>query len=359
MGTIEATDPLPADGRSSESSAENEDERPFFTVGLTYNLKRGIKSDVEDIEAEYDSIDTVTAIKDAIEKLNCKVELLEADSSVLKKLQEKRIDIVFNIAEGIHGRGREAQIPAILNFLRIPFTGSDETTLYITLDKALTKRILSTYKIKTPAHILINGNEIKGTRNLKFPLIVKPNAEGSSKGIWDSAVVHNFEQLKSLVQKNRELYGQSMLVEEFICGREFTVAIVGNGSDTIVFPPMEIVYKDRNNRHNIYSYNVKKNYKQFVDYVCPAPIDKNIETRMMRIARKIYEILECKDFSRIDFRLSEEGEIFFIEINPLPGLAPGYSDFPMIAEFNGVDYGTVIKMVLNSGLRRYGMKPVL
>lgn len=344
MDLEEATDPLPR-------------LKNHYLVGLTYNLKKGIKSDVEDIEAEFDSIETVNAIKKALEKFNCKVELLEADSDVISKLYLKKPDIVFNIAEGFYGRGREAHIPALLNFLRIPFTGSDETTLCIALDKALTKRILSTHGIKTPKFQLVSHVE-EFNKKIDFPLIVKPNAEGSSKGISDFAIVHDIDELNSLIAKNCERYKQCMLVEEYIKGREFTVGIIGNGNEITVFPPMEIKYKKSDEKYNIYSYTVKRNYKEYVEYICPPLLEEKIMDKMIRTAKKIYEALECKDFSRIDFRLSPEGKIYFLEINPLPGLAPGYSDFPMIAEFCGVNYDELIKKILNSALKRYGMEPV-
>ena len=341
---MEAVDPLPGGHR--------------YNVGLTYNLKKGLKSDVEDIEAELDSFDTVNAIKEALEKLKCNVTLLEADESVIPNLLKARPDMVFNIAEGLNGRGREAHIPALLNFLGIPFTGSDETTLCIALDKTLTKRILSTYGINTPMYCLIKNPSEKLPVNMKFPVIVKPNAEGSSKGISDMAIVKNMEQLKGLIEKNYEMYKQPMLVEEYIKGREFTVAVIGNSDDAKVFPPMEIRFKRQEEQYSIYSYNVKKNYKEYIEYICPPMIDENILQKMVETARKVYECLDCRDFSRIDFRVSDEGEVHFIEINPLPGLAPGYSDFPMIMEFNGESYDNTIKMVLNSALRRYGMNTV-
>ena len=348
METLEKADPLP---------------KRRYVAGIAFNLKKGIVSEVEDIEAEYDSIETVLAIKGALEKAGCDVELLEADTGIFKKLIETKIDIVFNIAEGICGRGREAQVPAVLNFFRIPFTGSDETTLCIALDKALTKRILSTFKIKTPRYRLIDvektGNiTVSKNMGLKFPVIVKPNAEGSSKGISDFAVVCDTHELSRLVDENMGKYNQPMLVEEFIQGREFTVAVAGNGEDMVVFPPMEIKYKNADENRGIYSFNVKKNFKRHIEYECPAKIEKHIEEKMTGMARKICGVLKCKDFSRIDFRMSVDSEVYFIEINPLPGLAPGYSDYPMIAEFNGMDYDSLIKTVLNSALKRYGMTPV-
>jgi D-alanine-D-alanine ligase len=334
---------------------DNEAVPPPLVVGLTYNLKKGIQSEAEDIEAEYDSIDTVVAIKSALEQAGCRVELFEADTGIFEKLSTAKVDIIFNIAEGICGRGREAQIPAILNFFKIPFVGSDETTLCIALDKALSKRLLASYKIKTPKYQVIYDSSTRINRRLKFPLIIKPNAEGSSKGISDLAVVDDMKQLREAVERNFDIYKQPLLIEEYIPGREFTVGIVGNGKDTTVFTPMEIVYKDKECK-NIYSFNVKKNYKDFVEYVCPPSIEPELEKRLVDCSARIYELLECRDFSRIDFRLSDENEIFFIEINPLPGLAPGYSDYPMLAEFCNVDYNMIIKRILASALKRYGMK---
>lgn len=343
--------------------SKDESSHPL-RVGITYNLKKNAASDAAeeapDLEAEYDSIETVLAIKNALKSDSCQVELLEATEELPLKLRKHDIDIVFNIAEGIQGRGREAEIPAIMNFYKIPYTGSDETTLCLALDKALTKRVLATYHIRTPRYQVISKEQTKINSNITYPAIVKPNAEGSSKGISDVAIASNPEELKRLVHKNINLYHQDMLIEEYIGGREFTVGILGNDSELQVFPPMEIVYLNQQNPYNIYSYNVKQNYKKLIRYECPAAISKEIESEMIHTAKRIYEILQCKDFARIDFRLSQDidahsEKLYFIEINPLPGLAPGYSDFPMIAEFNGMDYVTLVRSILNSALKRYGL----
>lgn len=328
-------------------------------VGLTYNLKKNVVSEAPDSEAEYDNIETVLAIKEALEDSGYKLQLIEANESLPVSLAERSVDIVFNIAEGIQGRGREAQVPAILNFFKIPFTGSDETTLCIALDKAITKRLLASYRIRTPRYFVVSKDHNMPGGKIKFPAIVKPNAEGSSKGISDVAIVSDYHELRNLIEHNFKLYGQDMLVEEYIQGREFTVGILGNGAGARVFPPMEIVYLNKGNKFNIYSFNVKKDYKKLIKYECPAQIDKAIEKEMMDMSRKIYDILQCRDFSRMDFRLSEDGKPYFIEINPLPGLAPGYSDFPMIAEFNGMDYKSLVRAVLESALKRYGFDYIL
>jgi D-alanine-D-alanine ligase len=260
---------------------------------------------------------------------------------------------------GIQGRGREAEVPALCNMMRIPFTGSDETTLCIALDKALTKRLLGTYHISTPKYRVIARAQARLGGGFVFPAIVKPNAEGSSKGISDVAIVSDAKALRALAEKNIRDYGQDMLVEEYIPGREFTVGILGNGADTRVFPPMEIIYLDRKTPYNIYSFTVKQNYKELIRYKSPADIEPKLEAEMIRTARRVYDILACRDFARMDFRLSPEGRLYFIEINPLPGLAPGYSDFPMLAEFNGTDYKTLVRGVLAAALKRYGIHSYL
>lgn len=324
-------------------------------IGLTYNLKRGIHGKTADAEAEYDSIETVLAIQRALECGGCAVELMEAGQTLPEQLKATPVDIVFNIAEGRGGRGREAQVPALLNLMGIPYTGSDETTLCIALDKALTKRILSTYRVLTPKYRVLSNDRTASCRRLGFPVIVKPVAEGSSKGISDLCVAGDAAGLAKLVLQNIGDYGQDMLAEEYIDGREFTVGLLGNGETLRAFRPMEIVYLEEKNPYRIYSYRVKQDYKRLIRYDCPADIDSQTENNMMQTAKKIFNVLQCRDFARVDFRLSRDGRLYFIEINPLPGLAPGYSDYPMLAQFNNVDYVSLLRGILDSALARYGL----
>lgn len=337
---------------------ENDDFPPPLKVGIAYNLKKGSVHGACDMEAEYDSYETIDAIKNVFESAGISTALLEANSDFAEQVKKSKVDIVFNIAEGTHGRGREAQIPAILSFLGVPCSGSDETTLAVSLDKALTKRYLSTFGIRTPNYQYVVTPDFKLDSSLHFPLIVKPDSEGSSKGIADFAVADNQKQLSEMVSRNFKLYGEPMLIEEYIPGREFTVGVLGNGTDTNVFEPMEICYRSKERENQIYSFRVKKDYKKYVTYKCPSDACKEIRRTLKDTAAKIYDALECRDFSRIDFRISDDGSVYFIEINPLPGLAPEYSDYPMLAGFCGVDYRTLILSVLNCSLVRYGMHPV-
>ncbi|MEG2174484.1 MAG: ATP-grasp domain-containing protein, partial [Oscillospiraceae bacterium] len=320
--------------------------KPMKVAGIVYNLKKEQDSGVIDAEAEYDNIETVHAIRQALEEGGLRTELLEADEFLFDKLRRNSIDMVFNIAEGMSGRGREAQIPALLNMLGIPFTGSDETTLCLALDKALTKRLLATYHIRTPKYAVISSGRASCLSRLHYPIIIKPNAEGSSKGISDLSIVESPAALHELVERNLAMYEGDMLAEEYIEGREFTVGLLGNGSETRVFRPMEIVYEcETQNSYHVYSYSVKQDFQRYVHYECPATLSCEIEREMMDAARKVYDILGCRDCARVDFRLASDGKIYFIEINPLPGLAPGYSDYPMLAAYCGLPYGELVRSV--------------
>jgi D-alanine-D-alanine ligase len=327
-------------------------------VGVTYNLKHAVSSSANapDDQAEYDSMDTVLAIEAAFKRRGLSTVLLEADDTLPLKLRSERPDIVFNIAEGSGGRAREAQVPALLNLLQIPFTGSDETTLCLSLDKALAKRLLATYRVPTPRWRVFSQGEPIRSAGLRFPVIVKPNAEGSSKGIHDLCIAKDAAQLKALVRQNLERYGGEVLAEEFIHGREFTVGLIGNGSSVAVFPPMEIVYhRTPIDGFNVYNYTVKQAYTEYVSYRCPADVPDELQRELIRLSKKTFLALGCKDFARVDFRVDEVGRVFFIEINPLPGLAPHYSDYPMLAEFCGVSHDDLVYSVLRAGAARVGV----
>ncbi|HBD86189.1 MAG TPA: D-alanine--D-alanine ligase [Clostridiales bacterium] len=325
-------------------------------VGIVFNAKGGGEGSTPDAEAEYDSPDTIFAIRDALVSGGCRVVLLEADKTLPQRLLETRIDIAFNIAEGARGRGREAQVPALLNFLGIPFTGSDETALCLSLDKALAKRVLETYGIPTPGYAVFDGAGEDAGAKLRYPVIVKPNAEGSSKGIPDACIARSPEALTQMAEKNLALYGEPVLAETYIDGREFTVGILGNGADARVFSPMEIIFRENTfETYKVYSYQVKQDYTRFISYRCPAEGSPDTEAEMKDLAMRAYNALGCRDFARVDFRMDADGRLYFIEINPLPALAPGYSDFPMLAEACGVAYDELVLSVLRAGAARCGV----
>ncbi len=324
-------------------------------VGIAYNVKRaedaprgaGVPADAE---AEFDDPGTIEALRAAIGAAGYETALYEADADLPRKLAARRPDIVFNIAESASGRGREAQLPALLNYMGIPFTGSDETAMCVALDKALCKRLLATYRVATPKYRVAGMDGRFSAKGLSFPLIVKPNAEGSGKGIADFSVARNNSELRRVLAAQLALYRQDMLVEEYIEGREFTVGLLGNGDSLRVFPPMEIIFNSPDNP--IYSYEIKKNFKEHVTYACPPDLDAATQRVMTGNAERAFRALGCRDCARVDFRLSREGKVYFIEINPLPGLVPGYSDYPMIAQYCGMPYHRLIKEILECAIAR-------
>lgn len=307
-------------------------------------------------------METINAVKNALE-INHDVIMIEANADAFEKFRNSGADIVFNIAENENGLSREAQIPAILDMLKIPYTASDPLTLSICLDKSRTKEILSYYGIPTPKFLLVQKIEDLEKFEIEFPVFVKPVAEGSSKGIFNSSYVSNLEELKSETQKYLVEYNQPCLIEEYLPGREFTVAILGNGNDAQVLPIVELNFEDLpDNMHPIYSFEAKwilDTKENPMDiYTCPAKIDEELRKKISDITLDSYNILRCKDWSRIDVRLDKNGEPNIIEINPLPGILPDPNDnscFPKAARSAGIEYDELINRVLYYGAKRHNL----
>ncbi|MDP4175158.1 MAG: ATP-grasp domain-containing protein [Bacteroidota bacterium] len=353
-----------------------------MNVALTYNVKPEEESSIgilsssqhvstdsdlsistatyNDIYAEWDSSETIEAVRNAL-ALYHNVTLVEANETAFEKLKALRPDIVFNIAEGLNGLSREAQIPAMLDMLNIPYTGSDPLTLATCLDKSRTKEILSYYKINTARFITASNLDDLNGFNLSFPVIIKPIGEGSSKGIFDSSFIENEDELKKRVVFNYNSYGQPSLIEEFLPGREFTVAIIGNGNDTTVLPIVEINFNQLpETMAPIYSYEAKwivdRRENPLEIFTCPAKLDEKLEKKIRSIALRTYHILRCKDWSRIDIRLDAHGEPNIIEVNPLPGILPDPKDnscFPKAARAYGFDYNQMLNKVLYVSAKRH------
>ncbi len=315
-----------------------------------------------DTYAEWDTWDTINAVKDALECYH-DVTLIEADLSALEKLKEKRPDVVFNIAEGFNGVSREAQIPAILDMLQIPYTGSDPLTLSICLDKARTKEILSYHKILNSKFFVANGSVQSLQHSLNYPLMVKPVSEGSSKGIFSSSFVKNDKELKNEVKRILTEYGQPALIEEFLPGREFTVAIIGNGNEAEVLPIVEINFEEFPNGFTpIYSYEAKwildTKENPLEVFTCPAKISSGLEEKIKTAALNAYHVLRCRDWSRIDIRLDGSKEPNIIEVNPLPGILPDVKEnscFPKAARTAGLGYNEMINKVLYVAAKRHNI----
>lgn len=317
-------------------------------------------TEYNDLYAEWDSNETIEAVRDAL-SLYHTVTMIEANQTAFEQLKKIRPQIVFNIAEGLNGISREAQIPAMLDMLKIPYTGSDPLTLATCLDKSRTKEILSYYKIKTPAFITASAKDDLIKFDLKFPVMIKPVGEGSSKGIFNSSFITNMDELIKAVELNSKNYSQPSLIEEFLPGREFTVAIIGNGKSAEVLPIVEINFNELPaEMAPIYSYEAKwivdRRENPLEIFTCPAKISIELEEKIKAAALNSYNILRCKDWSRIDVRLDSQGEPNIIELNPLPGILPNPKDnscFPKAARAYGLNYHEMLNSVLLASARRH------
>jgi len=348
------------------------DKPGVLRVAIACNIKTDHTSEAD---AEFDEPETIEAISTALRNGGFETIVLDAADQFPRKLIAASPDIVFNIAEGRSGRSREAQVPAILEYYGVPYSGSDAAALSVSLDKAMTKRLAQSCGVETPAFCIITRGAPELSSNLpdglpcdlldelpgglRFPVIVKPNAEGSGKGITDDCVAEDMPQLSALTGRLADYHEGGLLAEQYIGGREFTVGILGNGSGLRVLEPMEIIYRQHRGPYNIYSCEVKRNFREYVDYSCPPDIPPALVNKIKSDAITVYNALGCMDFARADFRLSADGRVYFIEINPLPGLRPHYSDFPILAEYNGINYGNLIRTILGFALDRYGMRRVV
>jgi D-alanine-D-alanine ligase len=323
-------------------------------VGFAYNVKR-VKPALDgtrDEEAEYDAPATVQAVREAIAAAGHEVVDLEATADLPAVIETTRPDLVFNMAEGIKGRNRESQVPALLELLDIPYSGSDPAALNIALDKALAKKIVRQHGILTPDFFtMITGKE-RVPKDMSFPLIVKPVAEGSSKGVHATSVVENEAELREAAQKMIAKYDQPALVEDYIGGREFTVGMLGERRPKVL-PPMEVVFLDQAETRPVYSFEFKQDWSSKIRYDVPASLEPAQQKALERAARECFIALGCRDVARVDFRMDEQGKIYFLECNPLPGLTPGWSDLVLIAKAAGIEYNALISEILSGAVRRY------
>jgi len=341
---------------SQESSSGNGNVSKYIDKNLIENYPERL----DDTFAEWDSYETINAVRDALLSGGHDVTLIEADENAYLKLSESKPEFVFNVAEGFFGASRESQIPSMLEMLNINFTGSDSVTTGICHDKSRCKEILSYYKIPNP-EFFIAYETINDNRNLKFPKFVKPLHEGSSKGIYNSSVVNNSAELNNEIIRIKESYNQPSLVEDFLTGKEFTVAMLGNDDDVRALPIVEInldlVPKDFN---KIYSYEVKWFFdtreNQLDIFYCPARVSKEIYSQIEKVCRDTFKVLRIRDWARIDIRLDDNNIPNVIEINPLPGILPDPKDnscYPKASREAGMDYSAMINAVLNEAIKRY------
>ena len=334
---LDATKPRPPRAR-----------RTSLRVGLAFNMKRIDSQAGDDREAEYDAPETIQAITQAIESHGHVVVPLEATQEFPRALMASNADVVFNIAEGMSGRSREAQVPSLCELRGIPYTGSDSATLSICLDKALAKRLL--VDVDTPAFQLLTTGREK-LRAFRYPVIVKPNQEGTSKGITKKCVCDDEAGLREIARELIERYGQPALVEEYVVGRELTVGLLGERRPRVL-PPMEVVFLKQSERP-VYDYECKQHWPEHVRYECPANLTKDELRIVERACRTTFMTLGCRDVARIDLRLAPDGRVYILEVNPLPGLTPDYSDLCLIANGAKIAYRTLIGEILSGAIKRW------
>ena len=333
-------------------TAPKKPKRSSLRVGLTFNMKR-INPTENDAEAEFDSPTTIKALTEAIESYGHTVVPLEANPDLPHVLTATAPDVVFNVAEGLRGRGREAQVPALCELLGIPYSGSDPTTLSLCLDKGLTKQILRSAGIETADwQVLTTGRE--KLKPLRYPVIVKPNAEGTSKGITSRSVVTDEAAARAAARALVDRYGQPALVEEYIVGRELTVGLLGEKRPKML-PPMEVVFLEPTT-HPVYGFEEKQSFTPKVRFDCPAALSPTDLKKVEKTVRDTFAALGCRDVARIDLRLTKDGTVFVIEVNPLPGLTPDFSDLCTIGKVAGMDYRTLIGEILAGSIKRYREK---
>ena len=328
-------------------------------IGLAFDLKDDFQpgQDIpEDAFEEYDSLDVVNAIAGGLRALGHRTMLLGGGRKFISKILRSKVDFVFNIAEGRGSlRSREAQVPAILEMLDIPYSGSDPQTLAITLDKPLAKQLVSAAGVATPAWLLIGSLKslaAVSAQDFPLPAFIKPAFEGSSKGIRLTSRADTAARARAITRRLLAEYKQPVLIEKYIEGDEVTVGVVGNSPPAIL--GIMRVLPRRKFKDFVYSLEVKRDWRNLVDYECPAKLPKPTIKRIINASLAAYTTLNCRDFSRVDFRVAPDGTPYFLEVNPLPGLNPESGDLPIMSYKMGWTYNGLIKAIFESALARYG-----
>ncbi len=371
---------------SEVPSRKNSSKKNRLRVAVLHNLKRHAPSNgprPEDAFAELDSESNIAAYAAALRAAGHHVIGIDGNPDLFRRLKRLKVDICFNTCEGYRGDAREAQVPAMLEMMGIPYTGGKVTCLANTLDKAATKRILNAYGLPTPRFQEFTHAELPLDGGLHFPLFVKPNREGTGIGIDSKSLVHSEDQLRAKVAYILKEYCESVLVEEYIPGRDITCGLVGNltareagqrmpdlrgfprtpgggldWSGVHVFPISEVDHSRIPNMDPYYSYEVKALSLEEYPYFCPAPIPEDIADEVVRLTLETFRVTQSLDFARVDFRLhrGEQERPYIIEINSLPGLTP-ISDLTLCAQAEGWSYARLIQSVLLAGAKRYGLIP--
>jgi len=329
-------------------------------VGLTYDLREDYLAAgySEHETAEFDSIDTINSIENALQILGYETDRIgNIRELAVRLVNGDNWDLVFNICEGMHGIGREAQVPGLLDAYQIPYVFSDTLVCALTLHKGMTKDVVRAAGISTPDYAIVRKPVDVNRVRLALPLFAKPIAEGTGKGISANSKINSITQLRAVcLQLLKEYPGQSVLVERFLPGREFTVGILGTGQHARALATLEIQLLE-GAECEVYSYHNKENWKKLVHYrLLPAG---KLRQQVEDLALNAWRVLGCRDGGRIDVRLDENGNAHFLEVNPLAGIRPEYSDLPIMAALVGMNYVSLIQRIMTSALQRIGKKQIL
>jgi D-alanine-D-alanine ligase len=349
-----------------------------FKVALLANLKvnaphwEGMPEDQWD---DLDSEKTIYALLEAIRSGGHTCDFLEGDITLVDTVRKFKPDMCFNICESHFGDAREAHVPAILEKLQIPYTGSKVLCLALGLDKPMTKRVLTYHDLPTPDFQTFERVDEPLDEKMQFPLFVKPSREGTGMGVTAQSIVKDEAELREQVSQMIQRYKQAALVETFIEGREVTVGMVGNLVGPVArrlphdedlprieaglrfFPPMEVDLSPYLETDAVYANRLKVALADQLNYLCPAPLDDDMVDELNWLAAAVFRVTGALDVARVDFRLdaNDDWKPYILEINPLPGLSPGISDIVIEAAAEGVDHPTLVNMILETALRRYGM----
>lgn len=332
-------------------------------IGIAFDLKADFDASAapagapDDLLEEYDSPATVEAIARVLASQGHEPLLLGGGRRFVEHLLEARPELVFNIAEGRGSRSREAHVPAVCEMLNIPCTHSDPLTMALSLDKAMAKRVVASAGVPTPRFAVIERLTQLDGLELAFPLFAKPLFEGSSMGVRRRSRCNDRAELRERVERLLTDYGEAVLVEEFCGGQEFTVAILGAGGDARVVSAMEVVPLVTPVAEFVYSLEVKRNpnWREEVRYDAPPRRPVREVAGIEQVALDAYRALDCRDIGRVDVRCDSSGAPKFIELNPLPGLAPGWSDIALLWERIGRSYDDLILSILERARARLGI----
>ncbi|MDO9513235.1 MAG: ATP-grasp domain-containing protein [Elusimicrobiota bacterium] len=320
-------------------------------IGLTFDLRTDYITQGYTLEetAEFDKESTIAGLEQAIQNAGHKTERIGNARSLMEKLLKGvKWDMVFNIAEGLYGAGRESLVPALLDSFRIPYVFSGPVTLGVALNKAFAKQIVRDSGVNTPAFFVVSQLSDIQKIDIEYPLFVKPVSEGTGKGIDQKSLVDSPAELEKVCARLLSEFNQPVLVEEYLPGREFTVGVLGTGEEAYVPGAIEIVTKQAGEK--IYTYENKENYAAAVEYTA---IKGEIFEQCKQVTLQAWKALNCLDGGRIDVKTDRHGKISFIEVNPLAGLNPISSDLPILCGLNGISYQGLIAAILKSAIKRH------